>query len=737
MLNGKGLLVLGLTVAGGMGAYRIVQSCIGSIYDSVHYNDAQPDFGAPPSRTVITVWGEQPSRPVPDSVGWYDDWDEAKEKAKTERIANLKSAIDTAFSNGNYSKAEESLVALLKEKPEDLDNIDLLRDQLEVAREAQKHKLPQSAIDAYLASRKDAENPSSLRAIAADAKNGFLCAFAAYAAAGVAYDHGEYEKAARQYEEVATKYPTSPRREYALIMAARTRLKGTEKGGVIALEPEDLAAGTQAIGKLRREFPKSKFLQSAYGWETRAMYLSGNRATAFLRYLKSYDNAKSHVEREGQLASLRYVSESFKGKDADDVRKGLFADPSLLQPYLEFRVNHGGEDSAKSLTGLAKLAEDVLTRHPTAKIAGSIQARLAEIAYLRSDYKKAEEWATKALTESGNRNADLALYVQSGAQEKLGKSDAAEQGYGKLLRDFPKSYLVGAARENLALIYERKGQWDNALDQYRALSYRFDIATLVDVKMSIEELQKYVASRPSDPELNKYKFALAMRLLRKDKLEEADKVFREIPDAKRKEIGEVGSDYSWYGAEDSVRDRLVDPVDTIKDLKELNAAVAKASTSDAKAKAKYALASYWYERRNLLLYNPSLWMGGRSILAGFWNAGVTNAGYDKAIEEHHYEHECLWRARKICLEIAKDMPKSPEAPKALYRAACAARRLADFNPYWRNEKMSKSLWNECVTLMDKVTADYPSSDLAKDAEKYGKVFRSERDDTLRNALFLK
>jgi len=726
-------------IAAGLGLACAVYACIGEIYDSVHYNDARPNFGDPPSPVVVTVWSESPGRPVADSTPWDGQvWDEAKEKATEERISRLKGQVDRAIQSEQYSTAKSALQLLLKEEIEDRE---VVADQLEVVTQNETGHLPVGKLLTYFKARREDTGSSALSVIAKDDDAGFLRAHAAYGLAAWMYDRGKYLDAAKQFELVAETYPESPRREAALIMAVRTRLRGEDRPKGAFISPENMKLGRKAIEALRKDYPQSRFLANADGWETRALLFEGKSAEAFLRYLGELPKAKGYDQKVGVLASLEQVRSGLKPAEADKVRSGLFEKPDLLEPYLDLRLYHGGEKAKLDFGGLAKLAKEVLAKKPSVALSAGIMARLAEIAYLQGSYDDAAQFARDSLAQKSESKAearrDLATYVLAGSLTKQRVLREAVSTYEKLIAEFQDSYLVGAARENLALLHEQFGEWGKALDQYRVLEYRFDVATLVDVRMTVDELLQYVKDHQGDPELDRFKFALGMRYLRKDNLTEAERWFKEIPEARRKEIGQVGSrDYAWNNEEESgYRDLLADPLKTIEDLNKLRVASASLTEPDAKAAAQYALASYWYERRNLLLYNPSLWNGGRGLLSAFWDAGVDKAGYQKAIQEHHYEHECLWRARKICVVLAKEFPNSTVAPKALYRAACAARRLADFNPYWREAGRSKPLWNEAISLMEQVAAKYPKDPLAKNAAKYAKVFKEERDDANRSTYF--
>jgi tetratricopeptide (TPR) repeat protein len=261
------MAVLALAV---ISATSILLACVGEMYDSVHFNDAQPDFGLPPSRVVITSWGESPSRPVPDSTYWSnEEYDEKKEQEKEERIKRLREQADRAIGSEQFSTAKSALQALLKEEIEDAE---IVRDKLDALTENEKSRVPFNLLKSYFAARASESGDSSLTAVANDPNAGFLKAFAEYGLAAALYDRGNFKEAAKRYEAIAETYPGSSKKEAALIMAVRTRLRGEIlENGSTRIAPADLAAGRKAIEKLRTDFPASRFLDNAQDWETRSV----------------------------------------------------------------------------------------------------------------------------------------------------------------------------------------------------------------------------------------------------------------------------------------------------------------------------------------------------------------------------------------------------------------------------------------------------------------------------------
>ena len=75
--------------------------------------------------------------------------------------------------------------------------------------------------------------------------------------------------------------------------------------------------------------------------------------------------------------------------------------------------------------------------------------------------------------------------------------------------------------------------------------------------------------------------------------------------------------------------------------------------------------------------------------------------------------------------------------KALYRAATASRRLADFNNWWRLYGNTATLYDSAIALMERCAAEYPNEPLAARARKYAKAFADEKAGNLLNAAFQK
>ncbi|HEX5322382.1 MAG TPA: hypothetical protein VFW40_01250, partial [Capsulimonadaceae bacterium] len=145
-----------------------------------------------------------------------------------------------------------------------------------------------------------------------------------------------------------------------------------------------------------------------------------------------------------------------------------------------------------------------------------------------------------------------------------------------------------------------------------------------------------------------------------------------------------------------------------------------------------AMPGYYYHHGTLLLYNNALWKGSRALVFSFWwNSREATPRDDNMARRHMYQHDIYARTLTLCLQIAHEYPRSPTAPAALYRAGCAARKLANMNDWWRREDDHRHFWKQSVSLMKEVARRYPHSRLVPDARKYALVFSEELADPYR------
>jgi len=708
-------------------------ACAFENYPSVHFNTDQPDFGAPPRPLNIACWGEDTNRALGSAArGATRDWNQ-------EYYLRLRWEAKGAEALRNARRLEER--GLLEQSIDHYRNAlrhgagdpAAIRDRQELVSE-RTSSLDHKLLRDYLAARRDYEfshlkrSEQKMMEIAANPRAGVLRAHAAYVLGAIEYDRGSYNKAAAVFERVAASYPRSPRRESALIMIPRSLLRSPKDADPYSPKWLDAPApqasavvrSRKAIETLLRVYPQSRFRPDALGWLARCDYVRCRRVAALEAYLRQYGSFTREADRLRAAASVYFASAKLTPADAKRFRIDLLENTDLLAPYLDFRLYHG-HALKRDLPRLADLAARA-ARRSHLRLPSRIAARLAEIEYLRGRYRGAVRWSNQALSMRAGQGTDLALYVRGAARRKSRLYASSESDFERLLRQFPKSYLCGGARENLALLYERRRRPDLALDHYLKLGYTEDIAYALDALMTTRQVAAYLRSHPSHSQRDMLIYTLGIRQLRDGLYTDAERTLARLSDRTIRQMMTTGQACWWQSTHTTARD----PRKSASDLAHLDRAARKARGASAKAAALYAQAGYFYTHRDLLFYNAALWQGERGIaFKYYWDTETATRRDVLAVREHHHEHECLNRARELCLRIARTYPHSPTAPKAFYTAGCAAHYLGDFNGWWRGESDRLGLGWESVRSMKKVYTSYPKHPIAAPARKYARVFVNE------------
>ena len=721
---------------------RTTHACELGYYASVHFNSGQPDFGAPPRSFSISSWEEPAVRPIGCTFATNPESDESYHRqARWQAIGiealqharRLESAGQFAAAMPHYRNALKhgaGTAAAIMDRQE-------LCEELTPA-------TPRDLLNEYLSARRDYEfsrpgrGEAQMKELAANPHAGILRPHALYVLGAIQYDEQHPEQAADIFASLVKRYPQSRRREAALIMIPRSLLqipdadaRFTQWVGRSIPGGNAMLRSRLALQMLLHEYPQTRFRQSALAWLARSDFLLGHRVAALESYLQQYVTFTGESDRVSAAASIRFVSEELTPPEAKRLGGDLRRNADILGAYLEYRLDHGS-DSAREQSRLVDLAAEVAGNHRLHLRAQSA-ARLAEAEYLRGRYRDAIAWSNRSLFSLPGPGRDLAFYVRGAAYRKSGQGAAAEADFHRLLNQYPTSYLCGAAHENLALLYERSRRPGLALDQYYRLGYQADIAYLLDARMTTRQVTSYLKSHPHHPQHNLLIYTLGIRQLRDNQLTLALATLSRLPEQTIHTLmGPKTAKVLWNDQTNQIRD----PRRTARDLAQLERAIHQAHAPNAKAAALYRKASYLYNNRGLLFYNYALWKGDRSTdFSLLWNARAATTGDRTAAREHHYDHECLFRARMLCLKIARQFAQSPVAPQALYRAACASHKLTTFDGWWRKEAVRLRLAEDAIRLMKRVYQQYPHDPLAGSARKFAKVFAEEHTEAVRNTLF--
>ncbi len=711
-------------VIGSIAASALVLACTGEFYDTVYFNSPDVDWGVPPSPMLISSWDERSPRSNP----YYNQRYEVDNDIYTreEKATNLDARLFADLSKQNYRAAQVTAKAQFDFTRGKVERYRLLSEATQMA-----SAKPSADWARFFAGyRKETAKPGSGLGDLAAVKSPVVLPFALYVRADSELDAA---KAAALFGQAARL--GGPRKLPATVMAARKGMEAAypfQSNPVAKYQPIGLAA-TSRFESIVKNPAATRFHWNAQHWLVRPLFANKKYDQAALKYLRLVGTATQDSDKLSALSSFRKSYLRLSPAQAKSFRAGVLADQTLAEEYLAFRLYHfyrswEDESPKADMKALNALANEVTDRYP--QLRPELAARVAEIAFLSKDYQRAVVMARGVPTTA--KGADLATYVLAASLEKQGKQADAMKLLATFESRFPKSYLKNSAIEYRTTQHIRNKDLNLALEDFEKLGYRMDVAYLLDVRMLPEEVHFVAKSEKSKPEAEKYMLAAGYRYLRKGNYSEAEQFFAAIPEARRKKLAEVGErNYAWL-QDDGLLDSIPDPLQTTRELKALEAKISTA-TGSAKAAAKYELASYFYNRRNLLLYNASLWKGGRGVLVGL-NTGVADDWDKKAVTEHCFEHEALAQARKICLEISAEFPKESVSAKALYRAATATRRLADFNGWWRYET-GATYYTSAADLLKRVYSEFPSSELAANAKKYESVYREEGKDTVVSTMF--
>jgi len=695
-------------------------ACSGEITDTVYFNDPAVDFGSAPSPLTIDFWGEYTTREPAQLVGYSDrDYDREYKLSQQADVISKEALAAIAAKQFSQLKRLTDAEFDIRAKLEDTSGIDTLRDRKLIL------AMPAGpGLWEYLEAR---STPKASVALARLAKvpAGPYSPF-------VTYYRGELKDTPADFAAVAK--VAGPLQGRATIMAARTLLaQAYPYGKSVAPNPAAVAKVRGYVAAILKNPDFSRFAWSARGLLARIDFAEKRYGKSAIQYLRLIQSAKGTDDLTSATSSLRMSLARITPTDGATIHDAILAQPTLFEPYAEYRIYHsrtedysGRSKRTGDLSGVAKFGKEILAKNPAAPIAGGVKARLAEISYQSGDFTTAQTLADAALASKDSDRRDLARYVAAGARYRQKAYVAAVKVLADGKADLDKSYLRAPASELAAVCFQSLGDYANALNAYRDLNYHRDVAYLLDVRMSTDQIQQYIAARPKDPEIDKLTLTLGYRFLRKNELEAAEVEFAKLDSRRRRDLAKAGStDYRWE--EVPGIDVIPDPMTTTRELKAL-----REEATDAEG--LYTLASYYYNHRNLLLYNAALWDGARQVLVQL-NPAVSTREDRLAVREHTYEHEAIYRARSICLELVKRYPDSPVSSKALYRAATASRRLADFNNWWREYGSTPTLYDAAVALMKRCAAEYPNEPLAARARKYAKAFSDEKEGKLLSAAF--
>ena len=721
----------------------------------------------------------------------YSDYSNSEDHLK--KIDDLWERAEKAEQDGNFALDRDLLTEYLKvgigaaRRNSATDRLDALA--------ALDHGATPFAVKAYLDARRlrdrdrdEAEVDHLLEPIQGDRN---LKDNVAYLRAAGKYQLKHYDEAVASFKDLARQYPNSEKREAALFMTAVATMKTSinyipASGESDYGEPNAITSTDQAwhdayraFQKVLDEYPRGKYVNDARGWQGYLELRRHDRAAALCQYYRLLADDDDTARAEAAF-SLLYVRWSATDDEISRVEKELVDEPQAALAYAyhniynyaisplgdsppyesvtDYKGNYDSEATRlrndglerkwrkdktgrenEELTRTLEFAKLLMSRYPKLSVGGSFALRAAQASEEMGDNEAAITFAQRALRSRLNaEERGEALWTLGIAQQRSSRLADARTNFKTLVRDYPKSNLIEGTRRRLAMIAEDSGDIGAALEQYVALDYGIDMAYLVDVLMTPEQLATFIQKHPDSPKRNEFTYALGVRYLRLNRWSEARQSFAQVkvkgspdgsvysmgdncygeerPNCLDPKEGEVGEDGSII-----ITARLVmREIQTASDLEALERVAAQANDNEASAEALYQLASYQYEASTLLFYNPITWNQDNVLNPRYWNLSqlAASGSYRAPNEaqllfEHMQDHDTPARALKIYLEVATRFPQTRAGRDALYSAAVCHERLSNYNPYWRGLYENGMHAGNRMVNYDDVKAAYPNYQLPR------------------------
>jgi len=442
-------------------------------------------------------------------------------------------------------------------------------------------------------------------------------------------------------------------------------------------EPELLLSAKEKLEKFARTAKTPEFLSEARGWLAYVHYLVGERTAAGKIYLDELNRDGSNLSRETLLTSLRmtyrydggpellaHLEEYFdtpehaafaiqlvtnprwqrgshlygqRTEQADTAAQSYARITALLEKHSDLLKSQTGANSLATLAmrtalrmgdppGALKIAAEVPAGAPM-RTETDFNWMLASAQFLTRQYAAAEAPLLNLFRSSRSSDSQkaAAAYALCGVYQKTGNT-VEQIRFALWLR----SALGGLAR---------RPEWPTSIEDqsvYWAVS-GFDLGLLLDAEAPREALESFLDRYPNVPDVRLVRYALAVRLTRESRYEEAARIYEAIGQVRR-----------------APRMRRL-----VTLHREANRTDLAANQIQA---AKYRLAEFIVSHPDGIYFNDSLWHGyQRYALFAEHDSRLTREERDSLMEKERKlkdEQEERWRAFLILSEVVRDSGKN-------------------------------------------------------------------------------
>jgi len=510
--------------------------------------------------------------------------------------------------------------------------------------------------------------------------------------------------------------PSVKEREEILLVDAKIDMRGGEKS------QEALRTASDKLISFLNIVRTPALRSEARGWLARVYYLAGNYSSAVKIYLDEFSKEDTIFSRESLITSLRmlfrYNGSSSRLADHleeyfDTPAHALFAVTIVTNPI------YFDEDERALMAGTAKKALDVLKLRGDLFSSGvesdALALALMRAALYMGDTSAAISYAQRI--PAGSETADLPEFNWMVASSHFLQKDyaAAEAPLLRMYRSAnADSRDRNAAAQALTGVYQKLGRGVDQLhasimaerytgetdeNEQGVFSYWpadgivFDLSYLLDVQLTDEELREYLSLHqvPENPPVkgdlavkravDKVRYALAVRYARKERYDEAARLYEMVGHRIRtKRMREISELYSK-----TIDSKL---------------------PAQERLKAAYNYGAFLEKHSTQVFFNDTLWEGFQT--AGFLGKGLNDftarhksfppegdeqgltgkeraffLGQERKLKDDQEER---WRAYKILVSVAEEAGRSELGRKAI-RKALKSLRLINTGRFGREEEI--------------------------------------------------
>jgi hypothetical protein len=389
-------------------------------------------------------------------------------------------------------------------------------------------------------------------------------------------------------------------------------------------------------------------LSQTYGYD-------GN--PGLLEHLDDYFDTAEHAVFAVQLLTNpsrgdRGVYSARYGPRVDPIERAYPRIRSLLDRHKElFQSEFAGNSLALlSLRAALRAGDPPGAIQIAAMIPADAQVRLdpdfqwmLASAYFLSHQFAAAEKPLLQLFESSRSSAGQkasAAYGLCGVYRKTGNF-IEEIRFASYLRNFPQTFYNADPSEYMSVSWP----FDT-----------FDLALLLDAEAPLPALEGFIAKYGQDNSANLVRYALAVRLARLDRYDQAAQVYESISELER-----AGRMHQLAGL-----------------YRETKRSDLSAEQSQA---ARFALAAYIGSNENKLYFNDKIWSGWqRGALSAERENGFTRSertaqiALERKLKDDQEEY---WRAYTILRGVVQDAEKTDQGRKAAKLAIQCVRRISE------------------------------------------------------------